>query len=149
LRAPRIVEALLLTAVLGSAGARAQDREDVPPPPRILDVPVDRAEPRAPPATIARRPDSTRLAPLPDERVTDEIVVFGDGGWRLPDLGSAWRAEQEARDRGGQRLTWLPLYDPDDPPRAADNPRLSPEQQRLGFIELFRFRVGRRRGSDE
>jgi hypothetical protein len=76
----------------------------------------------------------------------EEIIVIG--GWRLPDLGSGWREKQEEQMRSGRaRATLLPLYDPTKPPARSDGLWLSREAQRVGYIEVFRFRFGRR--SDE
>ncbi len=144
-------------ALLGAV-AHAQLR-DVPPPPRL-----DRAEERAAPAAQAqsppeaafgerlrnaRPPNAARLAPLPEERVEtiDEVVVIGSG-WRLPDLGSDWRAQQEAETRRALGTTILPLYDPEKAPTFNNTYLLNREMQRVGYIELFRFRFGDRRRSD-
>ena len=65
-------------------------------------------------------------------------------GWRLPDLGSEWRARQkEAESSGRFTATVLPLYDPIEPPLHSDA-FTSEEQRRHGNIELFRLRFGRR-----
>jgi hypothetical protein len=128
----------------------AQDA-DAPRAPRILDAPAtpapSAARPAAaPPVTPGRPPNAARLAPLPEERRADddieEIIVTGQG-WRLPDLGSEWRARQREAEREG-RFTALPLYDPSRPPVRADSLFASAEQRRHGYIELFRLRFGRR-----
>jgi hypothetical protein len=126
----------------------AAQEADVPRAPRILDAPaVPRSVPppaAAPAAPAGRPPNAARLAPLPEERDDDieEIVVTGQG-WRLPDLGSEWRARQREAARTS-RFTALPLYDPSRPPQAAAGILASPEQRRHGVIELFRLRFGRR-----
>jgi hypothetical protein len=135
----------LLCVLLALAPSAESQQSDVPLPPR-LDTPA-RPQPGAPSTAPVRVPDGARLAPLPEERAaTEEIVVLGQSEWRLPDLGSSWRAEQEAEEaREGIRATFLPLYDPDNPPTRSDTFLLDREaQQRLGFIELFRVRFGRR-----
>jgi hypothetical protein len=117
--------------------------DDVPLPPRI-DAPA--ARPAAGPSTSIRAPDRARLAPLPEERraTTDEIIVIGGSQWRLPDLGSAWRAEQdEARSGARIQATLLPLYEAENPPTRNDTFLLNREVQRIGYIELFRIRFGR------
>jgi hypothetical protein len=89
---------------------------------------------------------------LPDDRgsAPDEIVVIGSAEWRLPDLGSAWRAERDAEERAARlRRSVLPLYDPDKPPPAwFDTFLLNREAQRIGYIELFRVRIGGRSDDD-
>ena len=100
-----------------------------------------------------RPPNAARLAPLPEQRRADndieEIVVIG-GNWRLPDLGSAWRARQEAAELGdGPRLTILPLYDPEHPTTFNSPFLLNREMTRIGYIDLFRVRFGRRSSDKE
>jgi hypothetical protein len=129
--------------LVANAAAVAQN-DDVPLPPRV-DAPAPRPAP-APPSSI-RAPDRARLAPLPQERrpATDEIVVIAGSQWRLPDLGSAWRAESE-EERSAARIqtTLLPLYDPENPTTRNDTFLLNREVERIGYIELFRVRFGRR-----
>jgi hypothetical protein len=143
-------------AALGAAFALAAQSADPPRAPRILDAPVPPA--RAPavepdqlrvtlPSTggVRRPPNAARLAPLPEERneEPEEIIVIGQG-WRLPDLGSEWRARQkEAENIGRFSATVLPFYDPAEPPLHSDF-FTSAEQRRHGYIELFRLRFGRR-----
>jgi len=152
----------LLLAALGAAGAWPLAAQNAEPPraPRILDVPAPPA-PRAPASAVEpadlrvslptigvaqRPPNAARLAPLPEDRKdgTEEIVVIGQG-WRLPDLGSEWRARQkEAATSGRFVATAMPLYDPAEPPLHSDAFTASPEERRHGYIELFRLRFGRR-----
>ena len=151
-------------AVLGAAAAWPISAQNAEPPraPRILDappsqtsskapVPAPAVEPRdlrvtLPPIGAGQRPpNAARLAPLPSERNdgTEEIVVIGQS-WRLPDLGSEWRArQQEAESSGRFTATLLPLFDPAKPPLRTDF-FTTGEQRRHGSIDLFRLRFGRR-----
>lgn len=108
---------------------------------------TNQTEAAAPSTPSLRPPTAARLAPLPEQRrdAPDEIIVTGQG-WRLPDLGSRWRAEQQ-QDERERRLhaVLLPLYDPNRPPMHADGFWLNREAQRHGYIELFRFRFGRKK----
>jgi len=155
----RAVENALLTVLLAAAlPALGQQNEDILRPPRL-----DRAEeaarqnapgvPAGAPAPFAlqlrqaRPPNAARLAPLPERRgdEPDEIVVIGEG-WRLPDLGSEWRQKQAEQNR---RVVFLPLYDPNNP-QTWDNTFLANrEVTRVGYIDLFRVRFGRRRPAEE
>lgn len=155
------------------AAVAVGQQDDVPLPPRLDDAPVNRparsqtpAVPLVPtgvapartaapaartPASAAavplgRSPDRARLAPLPEERAgeTEEIIVLGGDGWRLPDLGSAWREEQAAEQPGRIQTTLLPLYDPENPTVRPDLFLLNREVSRIGYIDLFRVRFGRR-----
>jgi hypothetical protein len=167
----RIARASLSALLLLAAAAAHAQRSDVPLPPR-LDRPVptaprdaDRAgptpvivtEPIAPRSARAREPltafafgrppNAARLAALPPaleetpSDTPDEIVVIG-GGWRLPDLGSDWRDQQDERRLLGKSV--LPLYDPEHPVTFPNTFVLNAEQQRVGYIELFRFKVGKK-----
>ena len=148
-------------AVLAAALALPISAQNAGPPraPRILDTPsspastpapaVEREDLRVslPPIDGAQRPpNAARLAPLPEDRKdgTEEIIVIGQG-WRLPDLGSEWRARQkEAESKGRFTATALPLYDPSEPPLHDNALAMSAEGRRHGYIELFRLRFGRR-----
>ena len=151
-----------LAALVLVAAALPLAAQNAEPPraPRILDGPVPRATAPAanaepadlrvalPAVEAARRPpNAARLAPLPEDRPddgTEEIIVIGQG-WRLPDLGSEWRARQkETANEGRFSATALPLYDPAEPPLHSDAFTTSEEQRRHGYIELFRLRFGRR-----
>ena len=127
------------------------DRTPEPSPPTITqpEPPRTGASARAVERRGGRPPNAARLAPLPEQRPNppDEIVVVGQG-WRLPDLGSAWRARQ-AEDAGKAGVTFLPLYDPAKPQQQWSNPfLLNREATRVGYIELFRGRFGRKRSAD-
>jgi hypothetical protein len=105
------------------------------------------------PDTSVRPPNAARLAPLPEERRppsgVEEIIVLGGGDWRLPDLGSRWRARQEAADEAGvPHLTLLPLYDPEHPTTFNNTFLLNREVERIGYIDLFRLHFGKRAKAD-
>ena len=71
--------------------------------------------------------------------------------WRLPDLGSEWRIEreeQEKAEKGRFQADFLPLYDPETAPRNPDLFQLNKEEERVGRIELFRFKFGGKRGQN-
>jgi hypothetical protein len=88
---------------------------------------------------------STALAPPSVDRSDslEEIIVVGGTEWRLPDLGSEWRA-RAAAEQHAQRIdvSFLPLYDPERDPLDYDPFRINREIQRVGFIELFRVEFG-------
>jgi hypothetical protein len=119
----------LLPTVLGlaAAAAAAQD-SDLTLPPRIDEGAR---------STALAAPPAGRSDPL------DEIIVVGGSEWRLPDLGSEWRARAAAEQKA-QRIdiSFLPLYDPERDPIDYDPFRINREIQRVGFIELFRVEFG-------
>jgi hypothetical protein len=157
--AKRVIAPWLALAVTLFASTAVAQNADAPRPPRIIDPPASAVgAPTAPPAPATvrpaagperafglRPPNAARLAPLPEERndAPEEIIVIGQG-WRLPDLGSEWRARQkEAENEGRFSATLLPLYDPAEP-TFRDNMFTSPERRRHGYIEMFRLRFGKR-----
>jgi hypothetical protein len=97
------------------------------------------------PPRIDEGPRSTALAAPPSDRSDslDEVIVVAGGEWRLPDLGSEWRA-RAAAEQAAQRIdvAFLPLYDPERDPIDYDPFRINREIQRIGFIELFRVEFG-------
>jgi hypothetical protein len=158
--------ALGAAALLLARPAFAQSR-DVPPPPRLDPAPTvftitpkDLADKAKDPSTLTaaqlastaapdRPPNAATLAPPAEGRGNtapiDEIIVIGTSS-HLPDLGSRWRARQQAAEedaKGNAHLTVLPLYDPEHP-TLFESLLAPPEMQRMGYIELFRVRFGHR-----
>jgi hypothetical protein len=130
LRACCVVAAAAICAHL-PAGAQ----EDLTLPPRIAEEELNTPPPIEVPET---REDSA----------IEEIVVISDQNpWRLPDLGSAWRARQEdlQQDTGRISVDLAPLWDPDAEELPTRNPfDVTDGIRRVGFLEIFRVRFGRR-----
>ena len=118
--------AVALAAIACAYPGLAQ--EDAPEPPRILDD----------------EPGQGSLAPLPSNRVQvlEEIVVVGSNEWRLPDLGATWRTLFERDPESRVTMRFLPLYDPEQADRMPDLFLLNKQEERTGYIELFRIRFG-------
>lgn len=140
-----------------SAGRRPANATPQPQGDLLFELkPQDLTEAAPPPSTLVpfvRPPNAARLAPLPEDRKgpngVEEIIVLG-GNWRLPDLGSRWRARQEAADDAGvPHLTLLPLYDPEHPTTFNNTFLLNREFERIGYIDLFRVRFGKRAKPDD
>lgn len=134
MRARRAAETVTLAAVaavpgLLALGVRAQE-QDLTLPPRLDEAPY-----------------SARLEPQPEERsgALEEVLVIGENEWRLPDLGSAWRANAQAASEPARIETdALPLYDPESPTHTRNDWFIVNEEiRRVGFIELFRVRFGK------
>lgn len=125
----RPVSSLSAALALAAATAAGQDN-DLTLPPRIDEGPR---------STALAAPSAERSDSL------DEIIVVGGTEWRLPDLGSEWRA-RAAAEQETQRIdvSFLPLYDPERDPIDYDPFRINREIQRVGFIELFRVEFGDR-----
>lgn len=126
-----------------AAAAPAQD-DDLAVPPRIDAAGADTP---GPPRRLApgERPGAARLAEPVDRGSgpIEEVVVVGDQRLRLPDLGSTWREQQEARRDPRIEARFFEIYDPNDPTSRADAFPVNSEMRRVGYIELFRIRFGR------
>lgn len=87
-------------------------------------------------------------AQVTDDGELEEIVVISDQNpWRLPDLGSSWRAKEAERNAASGRITadLLPLWNPDAEESPTRNPfAVTDDFTRVGFIEVFRIRFGGR-----
>jgi len=119
---------ILLLALVAAGAAAQQDELTLPP----------RLEPG---------PGEARLEPPDPEKAPalEEIVVIGGSQWRLPDLGSSWRAEhEEEADHGRINVSFLPLYDPENADPNVDLFPRDREMRRVGFIEVFKIRFGGR-----
>ena len=126
---PGTVRAARVVALAGMACAAVPlAQEEAPLPPRILDD----------------EPGQASLAQVPEGRaeVLEEIVVVATGRWRLPDLGATWRARYEEQPESRVSIRYLPLYDPELADRWPDLFQLSKQEERTGYLELFRFRFG-------
>lgn len=141
-----LAAACFASAALAQRGNDVPRFEEAPMPPRFEDLtPAEQARANEPPA--AGNPNRARLAPLPEDRPVDEIVVTGEGSWRrLPDLGSDWRAREEAER---ERRRYVFAVFPRDENRATEPLRESPflvNRSGLpsGEIDIVRFRFGRR-----
>jgi len=85
-------------------------------------------------------------APRADEDLIEEIIVYGrQDEWRLPDMGDRLRRERAELEKATVRqvdFEFLPLYDPEEATREPDLFRMDDPLQRVGKVELFRFRFG-------
>jgi hypothetical protein len=135
-REHRCVLAIAAAAAAIWPGIPAQAQEDLALPPRIIEEEI-----RQTPAPIEAPVQS-------DSSAMEEIVVISDQNpWRLPDLGSSWRAQQEElqQDAGRISVDLAPLWDPDAEELPTRNPfDVTDGIRRVGFLEIFRVRFGRR-----
>jgi len=99
------------------------------------------------PPEITSEPGEVRFEPPPEERedVLEAVVTGGQTDWRLPDLGSAMRAEQEKRDPSERiDVTFLGLYDPEnqDPTEELFPDDSNPRS--VGFLQIFEVTIGKK-----
>jgi hypothetical protein len=122
--------------LLVCAASAASQEEDLTLPPRLDDA-----------TNPQTAPENNRGARATPPEQLEEIVVTSDPNpWRLPDLGSSWRARQaEQSDAGRIRAELLPLWNPEVEEPPTRNPfAVTDDSARVGFIEVFRVRFGRR-----
>jgi len=128
----------ILTLVLvASIEVAAQDEPpatDLTRPPQVSDEPA---------------PGDARLEPPPEERedMLEAVVTGGQTDFRLPDLGTSLRDDEEKRDPN-QRFdaTFLNLYDPDNIDPAEEAFPSLEEKLGLGVLRIFEVRFrGRER----
>jgi hypothetical protein len=124
----RLRTELGLTLLASALGSWAWAQQEAPAPPRIDD-------PKPGGAVLARLPQANHEG-------IEEVVVVGQRGHGLPDLGSSFQPPQAPPGRF--ELKFLPLYDPQTPERTTDLFAYTPENQRIHYIELFRVQFGRR-----
>jgi len=75
----------------------------------------------------------------------EEVVVINESEWRLPDLGSAWRRDQENQPNTDRMtVSYLPLYDPENDDPVPDIFERNSALHRMGMIEVIRIRFGGR-----
>ena len=132
----------LLLLLFGTSAVVAQDEPAEPD----LTLP--------PTIDVNAEPSPTHLEPAPEERedTLEVIVTGGRTEFRLPDLGTSFREEAEARDSDERiEVTFLNLFDPENQDPAEEIfPSLEDQIQErfgVGFLRIFKIDFGRR--SDE
>jgi hypothetical protein len=99
--------------------------------------------PRIDPTTAA--PGQTRLEPAPDERedMLEAVVTGGQTDFRLPDLGTSFRADDEEYDPTERiDVQFLYLFDPENQDPAEEAFPSLEERLGVGMIKLFRITIG-------
>ena len=128
----------LAVALAWPPGIRGQD--DLTRPPRLDEAPAPPQRTAAPAAPTAVEVEAQA------EEIEEILVVSDQNPWRLPDLGSSWRAQHtEVAEQGRIRVEALPLWNPDTEEVPTSNPfAVADDIRRVGFIEVFRVRFGGR-----
>lgn len=98
------------------------------------------------PPVIAENPGNARLEPAHEER-EDEIEVVVAGGqsdWRLPDLGTSLRREEEPELDQRMEFRVAPLYDPEKQVEMLEPVPVVDVLRDVGFLRIFEVGFGRR-----
>jgi len=121
---------------------RAQD--DLTTPPRLIPAPAASATAPVNGDTAPGQPaaDTLESEHEPDEEI---VVIARTNPWRLPDLGSQWRARELDKESDSRiEAEFLPLWDPEAEQPVRDLFAVNTQMQRVGFIQIFKIRFGRR-----
>lgn len=132
-------------ASIAAAGAGVQAQEETPQPETDLTLP--------PRIEAELSPGNARLEPPEEQRedMLEAVVTGGQTDFRLPDLGTSLRQEQEARDADQRiQVQFLHLYDPENRDPAEEAFPSLEEKLGVGMIRVFKIQFGDRdRNEDE
>jgi hypothetical protein len=101
------------------------------------------------PPAIAEAPGDAHLEPAPaaGEDGLTVVVSGGQTDWRLPDLGTSLREEEEEVDPTQRiHLRFMPLYDPEKQEDTLEPVPVVDVLRDVGFIRLFEIEIGRKSG---
>lgn len=99
------------------------------------------------PPTVSSSPGDVRLEPPPEERedVLEAVVTSGQTEWRLPDLGTSFRDDDEEYDPTERiDVTFLYLFDPENLDPAEEIFPSLEEKLGVGMLQIFEIRIGSR-----
>jgi hypothetical protein len=98
------------------------------------------------PPVIEETPGDVRFEPPSEHDESLEVVVeAGQTDWRLPDLGTSLRDEEEERELD-QRMEFeaLPYYDPEKQVEMLEPTPIVDVLRDVGFLKIFNIEFGRR-----
>jgi hypothetical protein len=99
------------------------------------------------PPVIAETPGDVRLEAPPEDREDglEVEVTAGQTDWRLPDLGTSLREEEDEREPD-QRMEFemLPYYDPEKQVETLEPVPVVDVLRDVGFLRIFEIDFGRR-----
>jgi hypothetical protein len=127
-----------IVALLASIAAQALAQDEAPPAqPEDLTLPP----------VITEAPGDVRLEPPPEDREGEGIDVLVTGGetdWRLPDLGTTLREEEERPLDQRMEFVLAPYYDPEKQVEMLEPVPVVDVMRDLGFLRIFEVGFGRR-----
>jgi hypothetical protein len=154
----RLIATACLLGLAVSAMARAQDDEAAQTEARTEAQAQARTETQTEardetseadltlPPRIESSPADARLEPAPEQRedMLEAVVTGGQTDFRLPDLGTSFREEEEPDPTDRIDVAFLYLYDPDDVDPAEEVFPTIEDLRRVGFLRVIELRFGRR-----
>jgi len=92
-------------------------------------------------------PGEAPLEPAAEEKkdMLEAVVTRGQTDWRLPDLGTSMRRDED-RLEPGQRIAvnWLPLFDPENQDPVEHLFKDYEDTRNVGTLKIFDIRFGER-----
>ena len=104
------------------------------------------------PPVIQEAPGDVRLEPVPGDREPEGIDVEVTGGqtdWRLPDLGTTLREEEERELDERMEFVLAPYYDPEKQVEMLEPVPVVDVMRDVGFLRIFEVGFGRRSRSND
>lgn len=98
------------------------------------------------PPVIEGKPGDVHLEPAPEDRGDglDVEVTGGQTDWRLPDLGTTLRREEEPELDQRMEFRLAPLYDPEKQVEMLEPVPVVDVLRDVGFLRIFEVGFGRR-----
>lgn len=99
------------------------------------------------PPIISEAPGDTRLEPASEDREGEGIDVLVTGGttdWRLPDLGTTLREEEERELDQRMEFVLAPYYDPEKQVEMLEPVPVVDVMRGVGMLRIFEIDFGRR-----
>ena len=98
------------------------------------------------PPRLEESPGAARLTEPPADRrdVLEEVIVTADSQWRLPDLGTSLRREEEPELDQRMEFRLAPLYDPEKQVEMLEPVPVVDVLRDVGFLRIFEVGFGRR-----
>jgi hypothetical protein len=103
------------------------------------------------PPVIAQSPGDAHLEPTPENRedTLEAVVTGGQTDWRLPDLGTSLREEEEPELDQRMDFRAAPLYDPEKQVEMLEPVPVVDVERNVGYLRLFQIDFGRRSLPDQ
>jgi len=127
-----------IVALLMAVAGQTLAQDDAAPAP---------AEDLTLPPTIEQSPGDVRFEPAPrddGEEGIDVEVTGGQTDWRLPDLGTTLREEEERELDQRMEFVLAPYYDPEKQVEMLEPVPVVDVMRDLGFLRIFEVGFGRR-----
>ena len=96
------------------------------------------------PPVIEETPGDVRFEPPAEDKPLEVVVEGGQTDWRLPDLGTSLREEEERELDQRMKFDALPYYDPEKQVEMLEPTPVVDVLRDVGFLKIFEIEFGRR-----